>query len=265
MRIRRALHGRRWLGLGLGWLLAAGHSVAAPATAVFRVTPTRPVAEWLPQALAARPPAEPGSHRPADLVELAGLDPAFRLDIRYAGPRNFLGTPLYSQARAFLQRPAALALLRVLQSLKAQGYGLVIFDGYRPWYVTRLFWDATPPSLHRYVADPAQGSRHNRGCAVDLSLYDLATGQLVAMPSGYDEMTVRAHADYPGGSAVQRRHRALLRKAMEAEGFIAYPYEWWHFDYRDWAEYGLGNIRFEDIPPVAVQSAAQAGGAPPKH
>ncbi|MHC1478751.1 M15 family metallopeptidase [Frateuria aurantia] len=220
------------------------------ASGVFQVTPVRPVAELLPEALAARPPDEARPVRAPELVELAPLDPAFKLDIRYAGTRNFLGTPLYSQPRAFLQRPAAMALRRVLQSLKAQGYGLVIFDGYRPWYITRLFWDATPPGLHRYVADPAEGSRHNRGCAVDLSLYELATGRPVTMPSGYDEMTERAHADYPGGRESERRYRSLLRRAMEAEGFVAFPWEWWHFDYRDWADYGLANIRFEDIPVV---------------
>jgi D-alanyl-D-alanine dipeptidase len=137
----------------------------------------RPVAELLPLALAAAPPQEKGELRPPDLVELVKLDPTIRLDIRYATTRNFLGTPLYSQARAFLQRPAAQALVRVQRSLAAEGYGLLVHDAYRPWYVTRIFWDAMPPDLHRFVADPAQGSRHNRGCAVDLTLYDLKTGR----------------------------------------------------------------------------------------
>ena len=223
----------------------------APRTAVaggvFHVTPVRPVAELLPLALAATPPAQSGAFRPADLVELTSLDPSIRLDIRYAGTRNFLGTPLYSQARAFLQRPAAEALVRVQRSLASEGYGLLVHDAYRPWYVTKIFWDAMPADLHRYVADPAEGSRHNRGCAVDLTLYDLRTGREVEMPSVYDEPTERAWPAYGGGTAGQRRMRDLLRRHMEAEGFAVYEFEWWHFDYRDWQSYRIGNVRFEDL------------------
>jgi len=235
-------------------LAACARQAAPPAQAspavpvdVFRITPVRPVAELLPIALAATPPAETGHFRPTDLVELTVLDPTIHLDIRYAGTRNFLGTPLYSQARAFLQRPAAEALLRVQRALAAEGYGLLVHDAYRPWYVTRLFWDATPPEDHRFVADPVQGSRHNRGCAVDLTLYALGTGLPVEMPSLYDEASPRAYADYAGGTAEQRRLRDLLRRHMEAEGYAVYEFEWWHFDFRDWQSYAIGNLRFEDL------------------
>lgn len=227
---------------------ASSHSPAdADSTAVFHVTPVRPVAELLPPALAASPPDESGTFRPADLVELTALDPAIKLDIRYATSRNFLGTPLYSQARAFMQRPAADALVRVQRSLAAQGYGLLVYDAYRPWYVTKIFWDAMPPELHKFVADPADGSRHNRGCAVDLTLFELKTGRAVSMPSLYDEATERAYANYSGGTAQQRRTRDLLRRHMEAEGFTVYEFEWWHFDYQDWKAYAIQNVRFEDI------------------
>ena len=238
-------------------LLALTLILAAPLAAadqpaiqdgVFRVTPVRPVAELLPLALAASPPQESGDFRPADLVELTTLDPSIRLDIRYAGSRNFLGTPLYSEARAFLQRPAAEALVRVQRSLAPEGYGLLVHDAYRPWYVTKIFWDAMPPDLHRYVADPAEGSRHNRGCAVDLTLVDLKSGRPVEMPSVYDESTERAYPNYSGGTAAERAARDLLRRHMEAEGFTVYEFEWWHFDYRDWKSYAIGNVRFEDIP-----------------
>ena len=222
---------------------AAGNT----ATEVFRITPVRPVSELLPIALAAQPPHETGQFKPADLVELTALDPTIHLDIRYATSRNFLSTPIYSQARAFMQRPAAEALVRVQRSFATQGYALLVFDAYRPWYVTRVFWDATPPDLHRFVADPSEGSRHNRGCAVDLSLYDLRTGAPVSMPSAYDETTERAYPGYAGGTPEQRRLRDLLRAHMEAEGFAVYEYEWWHFDYRDWRSYGIQNVRFEDI------------------
>ena len=209
----------------------------------------RPVAELRTLALAAQPPPESGDFRASELLELTRLDPTIQLDIRYATSRNFLGVPLYSEARAFLQRPAAEALTRVQRSLAAEGYGLMVFDAYRPWYVTKMFWDATPADLHRFVADPTEGSRHNRGCAVDLTLYDLKSGRAVSMPSTYDEMTPRAYPDYGGGSAEERRLRDLLRRHMEAEGFSVYEFEWWHFDYRDWKSYAIQNTRFEDIRP----------------
>src|SRR5437660_6791113 len=140
-----------------------------------------------------QPPKETGPFRQPESVEIVKLDPTIKLDIRYATQNNFLGRPVYKQARAFLQRPAAEALVRVNQALRKQGYGLIIHDGYRPWYVTKIFWDATPEDKKIFVADPKQGSRHNRGCAVDLSLFDLKSGQEVKMPSEYDEMTERSH------------------------------------------------------------------------
>lgn len=213
----------------------------------FRILPVHPVAELRAQALKESPPREQGSFRKPDLVELVKLDSTFKLDIRYAGVNNFLGTPLYTQARAFLQRPAAEALVRANQELKAQGYGLMIHDGYRPWYVTEIFWEATPDDKKIFVANPAQGSRHNRGCAVDLSLYDLKTGKEVQMPSGYDEMTDRSFADYPGGTPEERARRAVLRHAMEKQGFTVFPQEWWHFDYKDWKQYGIQNVAFEGL------------------
>lgn len=215
--------------------------------ASFRIKPQRPVAELRADALKALPPHEQGVFLKPDLVELVKLDPTIKLDIRYATDNNFLGTPVYTQARAFLQRPAAEALLRAQRDLKAHGYGLIVHDGYRPWYVTKIFWDATASDKKMFVADPAQGSRHNRGCAVDVSLYDLKSGREVEMPSGYDEMTERAYADYPGGTAGERARRALLRETMEKQGFMVLPEEWWHFDYKDWKQYPIMNVKFEDI------------------
>ena len=214
---------------------------------IFHLKPQRPVEELRAEALRATPPAEMGQFRKPDLAELVKLDPGIKLDIRYATTENFLGTAMYSQARAFLQRPAAEALVRADQRLHAEGFGVVIHDAYRPWYVTKMFWEATPDDKKIFVADPATGSKHNRGCAVDLSIYDLKTGREVLMPSVYDEMTPRAFADYPGGSSEERQHRATLRTAMEAEGFTVYPNEWWHFDYKDWKEYPIMNVRFEDL------------------
>jgi len=193
-----------------------------------------------------RPPVETGKLAP-DLVEIATLDPGIHLDVRYATAGNFVGRPVYTEARAFLQRPAAEALVRAHRALAAKGFGLVVFDGYRPWSVTRLFWEVTPPEKREFVADPRQGSRHNRGCAVDLSLYDLATGREVEMPSAYDEMTERAYPDYAGGPAEARGRREVLRAAMEAEGFSVFPSEWWHFDYKDWPLYPVLDVPFSGL------------------
>ncbi len=197
------------------------------------------------------PPREPGPFRIPDLVELAALDPTIRLDVRYATPNNFTGRAVYTAARAFLQRPAAEALVRAHRALAEQGYGIVVFDGYRPWRVTKLFWDVTPADKRVFVADPAKGSKHNRGCAVDLSLYTLATGATVAMPGEYDEMSERSYPTYDGGTPEQRRARDLLRAAMEREGFFVYTHEWWHFDYKDWREYPILDVPFSAIAPSA--------------
>jgi len=204
---------------------------------VFRITPRFPRERLLAMAKAARAPRPAADARPFDLVELQDLDPSIRYDVRYASADNFMGFPLYERAEAKLQRPAAEALVRVHRALAARGLGLLVHDAYRPWLVTKMFFDATPDAQRHFVADPTRGSRHNRGCAVDLGLYDLASGEAVAMPSVYDEFTPRAYPDYPGGTSRQRYHRELLRAAMEAEGFAVYEFEWWHFDYRDWERY----------------------------
>ena len=212
-----------------------------------RVKPLRPVPELMKEARAAQPPPENGEFRAADLVELTKLDPTIRLEIRYTTTNNFLGTVFYSQSRAFMQRPAAEAVVRANRKLKALGYVLLIHDAYRPWYVTKVFWDATPDDKKVFVADPAKGSRHNRGCAVDLTLYDLKTKKPLEMVSTYDETTDRAYPNYPGGTSLQRWRRKLLRDTMEAEGFTVYEAEWWHFDFKDWRMYRVGNVTFEQI------------------
>ena len=101
----------------------------------------------------------------------------------------------------------------------------MIFDGYRPWAITKLFWEVTPPDKRKFVADPAKGSKHNRGCAVDLSIFDLKTGAPLPMPSSYDEFTERASPNYDGGTAEETGNRELLRKLMEEEGFTVNPNE----------------------------------------
>jgi D-alanyl-D-alanine dipeptidase len=237
----------RALSLRIGARTLPRRAVATEEGVTFRVTPLRPVEELRRSALAASPPPEEGHFRASDLVEVVALEPGIRLDIRYASRNNFLGAPMYSSARAFLQRPAAQALVRAHHRLAAYGYGLLIHDAYRPWFVTKMFWDATSGSQHEFVADPASGSKHNRGAAVDLTLYDLKTGKPARMTGGYDEFSHRSNADYPGGTALERWLRDLLRREMEAQGFAVNPSEWWHFDYSGWKEFPLLNVPFEQV------------------
>ncbi|KAF0720294.1 Aste57867_413 [Aphanomyces stellatus] len=171
------------------------------------------------------PPPAPAHCRESDLVELIQLDPTFKLDVRYATTNNITGAALYDEPRVFLQRPAAQQLVHIHRALKAEGYGLVLFDGYRPWSVTKAFWDLMPDDQKMFVADPADGSRHNRGCAIDLSLFDLETGE-----------------------NARRAARDLLRTYMQANGqFFVYPEEWWHWDFKDFREYAVQNIPFREI------------------
>ena len=214
----------------------------------FRIKPLKPVEELRKEAMAASPPQESGDFRKADLIELNGFDATIKTDLRYASDNNFMGTPLYPKtAKAYMQRPAAEALVGVNKTLEAKGYGLWVFDAYRPWAVTKMFWDATPEKMHMFVADPSKGSRHNRGCAVDLTLYERKTGKAVEMVSGFDEFSDRAYPNYWGGTSRQRWQRELLRRAMEDGGFTVYEAEWWHFDYKDWRSYRIGNQSFEEL------------------
>lgn len=209
--------------------------------AQMRLVPLRPVADVLCDARASRPPDDADDMAPSDLVDLITLDPDLRVDLRYASANNFLGHPFYTTPRALLQRPVAASLLAAHQQLRRHGFGLLVWDAYRPWHVTKAFWEATPIESRWIVADPARGSKHNRGAAVDVTLVHLETGRLADMPSTFDEPTPRACAFYPGGTSLQRWHRGVLRRAMEAEGFTVNDYEWWHFDHREWARYGIGN------------------------
>jgi D-alanyl-D-alanine dipeptidase len=196
---------------------------------------------------AAQPPRETDSFQRSDLVELTRLDPTIRLDIRYATAQNFMGRMLYPQARAFLQRPAAEALIQVNTELRPLGYALLVFDGYRPWRITKQMWDHTPAAKREFVADPRKGSRHNRGCAVDLSLWDIAADKEVAMPGEYDEMSPRSYVAYTGGTPARRAARDLLRAHMEGHGFTVLPAEWWHFDFKDWKSYPIQDVPFEQL------------------
>lgn len=200
-----------------------------------------------------QPPLETANLLKPDLVELVEHDPRLILDIRYATKNNFAKEQVYPEPRAFLQRSAAEALKRAHDRLQEQGYGIIVYDGYRPWAVTKKFWDITPQDKKEFVADPASGSRHNRGCAVDIALYDAKTSKPVEMPTDYDEFTERAYPSYSGGSEESRKHREILRTAMEAEGFKIYPSEWWHFDFQGWEKYPIMEISFDQAGAPRVK------------
>lgn len=212
----------------------------------FRIQPLLSVEELKKKAVT-KPPVEKGVFLQSDLVEIVTVDPTIRLDIRYATDNNFMGIALYDEPRAFLQRAAAEALVRVQQKLANYRLGLLIHDAYRPWYVTKMFWDATPDQQKMFVANPARGSRHNRGGAVDVALYDRKTDQPVAMISDYDEFSPRAYSDYLGGTSLERWQRDLLRILMEEQGFTVYSEEWWHFDYHGWSQFPILNLPFNEI------------------
>ncbi len=233
MDVRGAVFGERWFT----------RQMVGPASGSDQmlVQPVAPLSDVMREARRATPPEISGECRDDDLVDLEALAPGLTMDLRYASDRNFLSAAFYDRARALLQRPVADAVARVHQRLHSAGYGLTVLDAYRPWFVTRAFWDATPPPMRWMVADPANGSKHNRGAAIDVTLHDLRTGLPVSMPSTFDEPTPRAFAFYPGGTTRQRWHRALLRSAMETEGFLLNPFAWWHFDHPEWSAYRIGN------------------------
>lgn len=180
------------------------------------------------------------------LIDLARFDPRLALDIRYAGHDNFTGRPLYAAAAAWLQRGVAEDLRRAHERARAHGYGLLILDAYRPWRVTRTLWQAYP-QYRDFIADPRIGSVHNRGCAVDVTLIELATGRELAMPSGFDEFSERAYPDYAGGDPSRLAHRDRLRAWMEEQGFTVHAREWWHFDHRCWPRYPVLDVDFPDL------------------
>lgn len=179
------------------------------------------------------------------IVPLDKFIPGIRLDIRYATNNNIMHRPMYRTATAFLRLPAAEALRDIQHELKPMGYGLKIYDGYRPYRVTVDFYEAYHDS--NFVASPYTGSRHNRGCAIDLTLIDLTTGKELDMPTPYDDFTEKASATYACTSQQVLKNRQLLQRVMLKHGFVIYPSEWWHFDFEGWRSYPVMDLTFEDL------------------
>ena len=174
----------------------------------------------------------------ATLVDVTTIVPHLKLDVRYATRDNFTHQTLYAHARCLLHEEVARRLAEVQRDLRARGLGLVAYDCYRPLSVQKKMWALVPDE--RYVSDPAKGSRHNRGAAVDVGLVD-RRGRALPMPSSYDEFTARAHRDYAGGSDEARANRALLEEVMQRHGFVGLATEWWHFDAIEWQSYPIAD------------------------
>lgn len=180
-----------------------------------------------------------------ELVNLMDFIPDLVLDIRYATAHNVLGEPLYQLARAYLRRPVAEALRRVQQLVKQRGLGLCVYDAYRPYSVTVRFYEQVQDET--FAAPPWRGSRHNRGCSVDVGLVEYGTGQHVPLPTDFDDLTPAAHTRYSALPGHIILNRCVLLAAMRQHGFVNYPGEWWHFDYRNWNEFSLTDLPFEAL------------------
>ena len=190
---------------------------------------------------------EAGIKRNADekLVEIKQYIPGIKLDIRYATSNNFMHRPMYQTARAYARLPVVMALKDVEADLKTRGLGLKIYDAYRPYAVTVKFYEMTPDT--NFVADPRKGSKHNRGCAIDLSLVNLKTGKELDMPTGFDSFSKAAAADYQSLPKNKIDDRELLKSTMQAHGFKVIATEWWHYDFNGWQHYPLLDIPFNEL------------------
>lgn len=180
-----------------------------------------------------------------ELLELKTEIPGIALDIRYATSNNFMHVAVYKQARAFARRPVVIQLKKVQTALAKKGYALKIYDAYRPYSTTKILYQKA--SNKNFVANPKTGSRHNRGCAIDLTLIALKTGKEVEMPTPYDSFSPKAAANYATLPPAALKNRNLLIEVMQAHGFRVISSEWWHFDFRGWRNYDLLDIPFEQL------------------
>ena len=188
-------------------------------------------------------PAQLGAGQQAQLVDLAQAVPGLKFDLRYAQADNCFGQALTDDQRAFLDADAAQSLVQAQQYLKPYGYGILVWEAYRPWSVSKLAYDALPADKKSMLPAPEAGFSHNTGRSIDVSLYLLATGENVGMISGFDEPSVRQYASFAGGTTLERYRRDLLRSAMQMAGFTASETEWWHFDYGDIKGFAHLNVK----------------------
>src|SRR5258705_7952788 len=181
------------------------------------------------------------------MIELKTLMPSLKYDLRYATTNNFMHRLMYPQKTnvTFLRLPAAISLQKVQQELNEKGLGLKIFDAYRPYSVTVKFWELIKDE--RYVANPAKGSGHNRGIAVDLTIFNLKTGEELNMGTGFDNFTNTAHQTFTDLPEEVLQNRGLLRTTMEKYGFKAFDTEWWHYFLNNGDKFEILDIDFKKL------------------
>lgn len=179
------------------------------------------------------------------LIELKTQIPDIVLDIRYATRNNFMKQVMYPQPRAFARKPVVIQLQKIQQELRKKGLGLKIYDAYRPYAITVAFYKKA--SDKNFVANPSKGSRHNRGCALDLSIIDLRTRKEIPMPTAYDSFAPEAAADYAQLPQKVKANRDFLIRTMQNHGFRVLKNEWWHYDFKGWQNYELMDIAFKDL------------------
>ncbi|HIU64403.1 MAG TPA: hypothetical protein IAB06_05165 [Candidatus Avacidaminococcus intestinavium] len=212
----------------------------------FKVEVIKPLTELRQEIEKATMPVQTAEAK-AELVNLTQL-PQLKLDLRYATAQNCFSEPLYTEYKAYLNKDAVNALAKVTERLADYGYGLVVWDAYRPWKVTKLAHDALTEDYKKILPSGEEGSIHNTGNAVDLSLYNLETGELVDMISDFDEPSPRQYGSFAGGTSLQRWQRNLLQQIMSVHGFTPSEMEWWHFDYLADTKYQLLDIPFNELP-----------------
>jgi D-alanyl-D-alanine dipeptidase len=180
-----------------------------------------------------------------ELIDLEKFIPGVILDIRYATTNNFTKQKIYNQAKAYARKPVAEALKKAQQELQLKGLGIKIFDAYRPYRATVKFYETYPDTT--YVASPYRGSRHNRGCAIDMTIVKLNTGEELKMPTGYDSFQKAAWPSTPVKDPLVKRNRDLIIAVMKKYGFRVNSSEWWHFDFMGWKNYEVLDIDFEEL------------------
>jgi D-alanyl-D-alanine dipeptidase len=180
-----------------------------------------------------------------ELVDLEKFIPGILLDIRYATTNNFTGMKIYNLARAYARKPVAVALKAAQKEFARSGVGIKIHDAYRPYKATVKFYELYKDTT--YVASPYRGSRHNRGCAIDMTIVDLKTGQELKMPTEYDSFRKEAWPTTPVADPLIRKNRDLIISVMENNGFKVNASEWWHFDFVGWKNYEVMDIDFEEL------------------
>lgn len=182
-----------------------------------------------------------------ELVDLSRVAPRLVLEIGYATEKNFTGKKIYTLPRAYARKSVAAALLKAQAEFEKLGYGIKIYDAYRPYKATVKFYEEYHDTT--YVASPYRGSRHNRGCALDMTIVDLKTGKELAMPTPWDSFDKQAWPTATISDPVVRKNRDLLIEVMTRNGFTVYEHEWWHFDFNGWKNFAVMDIDFEELEP----------------